>query len=96
MAGLGTHTLYCRLLHGVVVLTAKDQGWLPYPWLFGPLGALTIVLCLPQARGLFRWVLEPRLTLLYRTAGQVAGYQPTSSQPMWPSGSTCRVACATP
>ncbi|MGW2214295.1 DUF305 domain-containing protein [Nonomuraea sp. NPDC001684] len=30
------------------------------------------------------------------TPPQAAGYQPTSSQPVWPSGSTCRVACATP
>ncbi|MFI9597013.1 hypothetical protein [Nonomuraea sp. NPDC052265] len=72
---LGTRTLYCYLLHGVVVLVAKEQGWLSFPWLFGPLGALailsscfalTIVLCLPQTRGLFKWVLEPRLTWLYR------------------------------
>ncbi|MFI6927926.1 acyltransferase family protein [Nonomuraea spiralis] len=72
---LGTRTLYCYLLHGVVVLVAKEQGWLSFPWLFGPLGALailsscfalTIVLCLPQTRDLFKWVLEPRLTWLYR------------------------------
>ncbi|YCK34160.1 hypothetical protein ACNF49_08710 [Actinomadura sp. ATCC 39365] len=72
---LGTRTLYCYLPHGVVVLVAKDQGWLSFPWLFGPLGALailsscfalTIVLCLPQTRGLFKWMLEPRLTWLCR------------------------------
>ncbi|NRQ32351.1 acyltransferase family protein [Nonomuraea sp. NN258] len=28
---LGTRTLYCYLLHGVVVLVAKDQGWLAAP-----------------------------------------------------------------
>ena len=72
---LGTRTLYCYLLHGVFVLIAKDQGWLSVPWLYGPLGvlaimsscfALAIVLCLPQTRTVFKWVLEPRLTWLYR------------------------------
>lgn len=72
---LGTRTLYCYLLHGIPVLIAKDQGWLELPWLHGPLGvlaisascfALAIVLCLPETRTLFKWVLEPRLTWLYR------------------------------
>ncbi|MEW9547055.1 acyltransferase family protein [Nonomuraea sp. NPDC050783] len=72
---LGTRTLYCYLLHGIPVLVAKEMGWLEFPWLFGPLGvaaiasscfALAIVLCLPQTRTVFKWVLEPRLTWLYR------------------------------
>ncbi|MEV5556654.1 acyltransferase family protein [Nonomuraea wenchangensis] len=72
---LGTRTLYCYLLHGIPVLIAKEMGWLEFPWLFGPLGvlaiasscfALAIVLCLPETRTLFKWVLEPRLTWLYR------------------------------
>jgi len=72
---LGTRTLYCYLLHGIPVLIAKDQGWLNAPWLHGPLGALAIsfscfalaiVLCLPETRAIFKWVLEPRLTWLYR------------------------------
>ncbi|NUR85110.1 MAG: acyltransferase family protein [Nonomuraea sp.] len=77
---LGTRTLYCYLLHGIPVLIAKDMGWLGQPWLFGPLGvaaiacsafALAIVLCLPQTRTLFKWVLEPRLTWLYRRPSEV-------------------------
>ncbi|MEU4404586.1 acyltransferase family protein [Streptosporangium sp. NPDC023963] len=72
---LGTRTLYAYLLHGVVVVIAKDQGWLSFPWLYGPLGvaaiacsslALAIVLCLPETRKLFKWMLEPRLVWLYR------------------------------
>jgi fucose 4-O-acetylase-like acetyltransferase len=72
---LGTRTLYCYLLHGIPVLIAKDQKWLELPWLHGPLGvlaitsscfALAIILCLPETRTLFKWVLEPRLTWLYR------------------------------
>nr|BFE86650.1 hypothetical protein GCM10020093_092510 [Planobispora longispora] len=72
---LGTRTLYAYLLHGVVVLIAKDQGWLSFSWLYGPLGvlaimsssvALAIVLCLPETRKLFKWLLEPRLVWLYR------------------------------
>ncbi|MFI7441296.1 acyltransferase family protein [Nonomuraea indica] len=72
---LGTRTLYCYLLHGVPVLIAKEMGWLSQPWLFGPLGvlaissscfALAIVLCLPETRTVFKWLLEPRLTWLYR------------------------------
>lgn len=72
---LGTRTLYAYLLHGVVVVIAKDQGWLSFPWLYGPLGvaaiassslALAIVLCLPETRRLFKWMLEPRLVWLYR------------------------------
>ncbi|MDP9862798.1 MULTISPECIES: acyltransferase family protein [Streptosporangium] len=72
---LGTRTLYAYLLHGVVVLIAKDQGWLSFPWLYGPLGvmaiassslALAIVLSLPETRKLFKWLLEPRLVWLYR------------------------------
>jgi len=72
---LGTRTLYCYLLHGVPVMIAKEQGWLNLPWLHGPLGALAIsascfalaiVLCLPETRTVFKWMLEPRLTWLYR------------------------------
>lgn len=72
---LGTRTLYCYLLHGIIVLVAKDQGWLDFPWLHGPLGvlaiassafALAIVLCLPETRTVFKWMLEPKLTWLYR------------------------------
>nr|WP_281390580.1 acyltransferase family protein [Sphaerisporangium rubeum] len=72
---LGTRTLYCYLLHGVPVYIAKEMGWLEYPWLHGPLGvmailsscfALAIVLCLPETRTVFKWLLEPRLTWLYR------------------------------
>ncbi|MFC4586512.1 acyltransferase family protein [Sphaerisporangium corydalis] len=72
---LGTRTLYCYLLHGVPVLIAKDMGWLGFRWLHGPLGvmaimsscfALAIVLCLPETRKLFKWLLEPRLVWLYR------------------------------
>ncbi|MER7501253.1 acyltransferase family protein [Nonomuraea pusilla] len=72
---LGTRTLYAYLLHGIPVLIAKDQGWLDLPWLHGPLGvlaiasstfALAIILCLPETRTVFKWLLEPRLTWLYR------------------------------
>ncbi|MEW9527108.1 acyltransferase family protein [Microbispora sp. NPDC049125] len=72
---LGTRTLYCYLLHGVPVLIAKEMGWLSVPWLYGPLGvaaiasacfALAIVLCMPFTRTVFKWLLEPRLTWLYR------------------------------
>ncbi|GII61364.1 hypothetical protein Skr01_14490 [Sphaerisporangium krabiense] len=72
---LGTRTLYCYLLHGVPVYIAKEMGWLSFPWLHGPLGvmaiasssfALAIVLCLPETRTVFKWLLEPRLTWLYR------------------------------
>ncbi|MBG0828031.1 acyltransferase family protein [Planomonospora sp. ID67723] len=80
---LGTRTLYAYLLHGVVVLIAKDQGWLSFPWLYGPLGvlaimsssvALAIVLCLPETRTAFKWLLEPRLVWLYRRpSGPPAG-----------------------
>ncbi|MET8861554.1 acyltransferase family protein [Nonomuraea sp. NPDC004580] len=72
---LGTRTLYCYLLHGIPVLIAKEMGWLSVPWLYGPLGvlaiasscfALAIILCLAETRTLFKWVLEPRLTWLYR------------------------------
>ncbi|GAA0388549.1 hypothetical protein Acor_54010 [Acrocarpospora corrugata] len=72
---LGTRTLYCYLLHGIPVLIAKDLGLLKLPWLNGPLGTLTIVasafvfaiiLCLPITRTLFKWLLEPRFTWLYR------------------------------
>ncbi|SEG67118.1 Fucose 4-O-acetylase [Nonomuraea solani] len=72
---LGTRTLYCYLLHGIPVLIAKEMGWLELPWLHGPLGvlaisstcfALAIVLCLPETRTVFKWVLEPRLVWLYR------------------------------
>ncbi|MBB4914249.1 acyltransferase family protein [Streptosporangium saharense] len=72
---LGTRTLYAYLLHGVIVLIAKDQKWLSVPWLYGPLGVLAIassalvlaiILCLPQTRTLFKWLLEPRLVWLYR------------------------------
>ncbi|GAA0927502.1 acyltransferase family protein [Nonomuraea longicatena] len=72
---LGTRTLYAYLLHGIPVLIAKEMGWLAFPWLEGPLGtlaisslmfALAIVLCLPETRTIFKWVLEPRLTWLYR------------------------------
>ncbi|WP_182876963.1 acyltransferase family protein [Microbispora sp. H10670] len=72
---LGTRTLYCYLLHGVPVMIAKEMGWLDVPWLYGPLGvaaiacssfALAILLCLPVTRTAFKWLLEPRLTWLYR------------------------------
>ncbi|MFI7698160.1 acyltransferase family protein [Nonomuraea sp. NPDC049480] len=72
---LGTRTLYAYLLHGIPVMIAKEMGWLEFPWLFGPLGvlaisfsafALAIVLCLPETRAVFKWVLEPRLVWLYR------------------------------
>lgn len=72
---LGTRTLYAYLLHGIPVMIAKEMGWLEFPWLFGPLGvlaisssafALAILLCLPETRTVFKWVLEPRLTWLYR------------------------------
>ncbi|MBO3745095.1 acyltransferase family protein [Streptosporangiaceae bacterium NEAU-GS5] len=72
---LGVRTLYCYLLHGIPVLIAKDMGWLELSWLDGPLGtmailatalAAAILLCLPITRTLFKWVLEPRLTWLYR------------------------------
>ncbi|MFI6501517.1 acyltransferase family protein [Nonomuraea typhae] len=72
---LGTRTLYAYLLHGIPVLIAKDQGWLDLPWLQGPLGvlaisssalALAIILCLPETRTIFKWIIEPRLTWLYR------------------------------
>ncbi|GLW05384.1 membrane protein [Microtetraspora sp. NBRC 13810] len=76
---LGTRTLYAYLLHGVPVLIAKDQGWLDFPWLYGPLGALAIsascfalaiLLCMPITRTAFKWMLEPRLTWLYRRSAK--------------------------
>ncbi|GII53277.1 hypothetical protein Pth03_16660 [Planotetraspora thailandica] len=76
---LGTRTLYCYLLHGVPVLIATEMGWLSVPWLFGPLGvaalasasfALAIVVSMPFTRTLFKWLLEPRLTWLYRRPRQ--------------------------
>lgn len=72
---LGTRTLYAYLLHGVPVLIAKETGLLGLPWLHGPLGVLAIaasaftlaiILCLPITRTLFKSLLEPRLTWLYR------------------------------
>ncbi|GII91008.1 acyltransferase family protein [Sinosporangium siamense] len=72
---LGTRTLYAYLLHGVPVMIGKETGLLDLPWLHGPLGVvaittcsllLTIILCLPQTRTLFKWLLEPRLVWLYR------------------------------
>ncbi len=72
---LGTRTLYCYLLHGIPVMIAKEMGWLSFPWLHGPLGvmaimssafALAIVLCLPETRAVFKWLVEPRLVWLYR------------------------------
>jgi fucose 4-O-acetylase-like acetyltransferase len=76
---LGTRTLYAYLLHGVVVMTAKEMGWLSVSWLHGPLGvlaiacsafALTILLCLPETRKLFKWMLEPQLSWLYKTSNR--------------------------
>jgi len=78
---LGTRTLYAYILHGVVVLIAKKMGWLSFPWLFGPLGvaaiaassfALAIILCLPETRKLFSWMLEPKLSWLYRAGTRPA------------------------
>ncbi|RBQ17101.1 hypothetical protein DP939_26830 [Spongiactinospora rosea] len=78
---LGTRTLYAYLLHGVPVMIAKEMGWLSLPWLYGPLGAiaimticftLAIVLCLPGTRTLFKWIIEPRLTWLYRRPAKPA------------------------
>ncbi|PZG36166.1 acyltransferase, partial [Spongiactinospora gelatinilytica] len=78
---LGTRTLYAYLLHGVPVMIAKELGWLSLPWLYGSLGAiaimaccftLAIVLCLPGTRTLFKWVIEPRLTWLYRRPSKSA------------------------
>ncbi|GAA2993088.1 acyltransferase family protein [Streptosporangium longisporum] len=93
---LGTRTLYAYLLHGVVVVIAKDQGWLSFPWLYGPLGvaaiassslALAIVLCLPETRRLFKWLLEPRLVWLYRRPSPApAGPAGTSGRPAGPEG----------
>ncbi|MFC0864974.1 acyltransferase family protein [Sphaerimonospora cavernae] len=91
---LGTRTLYCYLLHGVPVLIAKQMGWLSFPWLYGPLGvatiafttfALSIVLCLPITRTVFRYLLEPRLTWLYRRPRvQQPPAQPEQSQAQQP------------
>ena len=76
---LGTRTLYAYLLHGVVVMTAKEMGWLDVSWLHGPLGvlaiacstfALTILLCLPETRKLFKWMLEPQLSWLYKSTSR--------------------------
>ncbi|GAA4579014.1 hypothetical protein GCM10023194_03480 [Planotetraspora phitsanulokensis] len=78
---LGTRTLYCYLLHGIPVMIAKEMGWLSAPWLFGPLGvaaiasacfALAIVLCMPITRTFFKWLLEPRVSWLYRRSEQSA------------------------
>ncbi|MGV9326369.1 acyltransferase family protein [Streptosporangium sandarakinum] len=84
---LGTRTLYAYLLHGVVVLVAKDQKWLSLPWLYGPLGViaitcsalvLAIILCLPVTRTAFKWLLEPRLVWLYRRPAGEAARPPTT------------------
>ncbi|MBG0813367.1 acyltransferase family protein [Planomonospora sp. ID82291] len=94
---LGTRTLYAYLLHGVVVLVAKDQGWLDVPWLHGPLGvlaimsssvALAIVLCLPETRTAFKWLLEPRLVWLYR---RPAESRSTAGEPPAPGESSAPV-----
>jgi fucose 4-O-acetylase-like acetyltransferase len=91
---LGTRTLYAYLLHGVIVLIAKDQHWLSFPWLHGPLGvmaiassalALVIVLCLPETRTLFKWLLEPRLVWLYRRPSAEAAPKPPDNPPDKPS-----------
>ena len=75
VSDLGTRTLYCYLLHGVTGAHRQGPGLAEFPWLHGPLGvmaiassalALAIVLCLPETRTLFKWVLEPRLVWLYR------------------------------
>ncbi|GLW96041.1 acyltransferase family protein [Microtetraspora sp. NBRC 16547] len=82
---LGTRTLYCYLLHGVPVMIGKEMGWLKAEWLDGPLGvaaivsgsfALAIILCLPITRTLFKWMLEPRLTWLYRRPRKIVDQQP--------------------
>jgi fucose 4-O-acetylase-like acetyltransferase len=88
---LGTRTLYCYLLHGLPVLVAKRMGWLDVAWLYGPLGVATIVcscfavaiiLCLPVTRTVFKWLLEPRLTWLYRRpSGPAAAAGGTLSEP---------------
>ncbi|WP_449062169.1 acyltransferase family protein [Planomonospora algeriensis] len=94
---LGTRTLYAYLLHGVVVLVAKDQGWLDVTWLHGPLGvlaimsssvALAIVLCLPETRTAFKWLLEPRLVWLYRRPAESRG---TGGEPPAPRESSTPV-----
>ncbi|GAT65135.1 acyltransferase family protein [Planomonospora sp. ID91781] len=94
---LGTRTLYAYLLHGVVVLIAKDQGWLDVSWLHGPLGvlaimsssvALAIVLCLPETRTAFKWLLEPRLVWLYRRPAESRG---TGGEPPAPRESSTPV-----
>ncbi|GLX98519.1 acyltransferase family protein [Herbidospora sp. NBRC 101105] len=72
---LGVRTLYAYLLHGIPILILKDFGLLKLEWLEGPLGTLAIIassfvlaiiLCLPITRSIFKWLLEPRLTWLYR------------------------------
>nr|WP_062335352.1 acyltransferase family protein [Herbidospora sakaeratensis] len=72
---LGVRTLYAYLLHGIPILILKDFGLLKLEWLQGPLGTLAIIassfvlaiiLCLPITRSIFKWLLEPRLTWLYR------------------------------
>ncbi|TKK88410.1 hypothetical protein FDA94_14020 [Herbidospora galbida] len=72
---LGVRTLYAYLLHGIPILILKDFGLLKLEWLQGPLGTLAIIassfvlaiiLCLPVTRAVFKWLLEPRLTWLYR------------------------------
>ncbi len=82
---LGTRTLYAYLLHGVPVMIGKEMGWLKAPWLEGPLGVVAIlsgsfllatILCLPITRTLFKWMLEPRLTWLYRRAKRPVEPQP--------------------
>ncbi|GIH89686.1 acyltransferase family protein [Planobispora siamensis] len=106
---LGTRTLYAYLLHGVVVLIAKDQGWLSFSWLHGPLGvmaimsssvALAIVLCLPETRTLFKWLLEPRLVWLYRrpseSSAQTSSTQTSSIQASPAQTSSTQASAAVP
>ncbi|MEU1724758.1 hypothetical protein [Nonomuraea sp. NPDC005692] len=96
-AGLGLRAglLICALAMclAVLALVPRRETW------FTELGTRTLYCCTawscssPRTRDGART--PPDLAL--PTAVEVArGYQPTSSQPMWPSGSTCRVACATP
>ncbi|GHJ37439.1 acyltransferase family protein [Streptomyces sp. TS71-3] len=72
-SALGTGTMYGYLLHGFLIKGALFAGWYDHPWLHGPLGEVAVtlaagcavtLLCTPPVRHAFRWVVEPRPTLL--------------------------------
>ncbi|RJL30563.1 acyltransferase [Bailinhaonella thermotolerans] len=74
-SSLGSRTLYVYLLHGFVVLAARELGWLDLPWMRGPEGvaviavsslAVAVTLSSPPVRSAARWIVEPPARALFR------------------------------